>query len=360
VDGVTLPARDGAIGRRIRYQSVMELTTVADDEAVVHDGVEVRVHDGLAPDTVYELDGFTFRTLARPAGELLCRFATVNDVHIGEIEAGLIEGMEMGPTFCAEEGDPPYPEMMSRGAISEIQAIDPAAVVVKGDLTSRGTEEEYGQFRDLYEPAFGDRLHVVRGNHDSYYGATFASDAPFTVELPGVVLAVIDTAREHHAAGAVTDGTLSWLRELASGLADRGDDRPVLVFGHHHVWNPESEQRPESYFGVNPDDSEALVALVAEHPNIRGYFAGHTHRNRVRRFTTTRDVPWVEVASVKEYPGAWAEYRVYETGILQIMRRIARPECMAWSEKTRHMYAGMYADYAFGELADRCFVIRTR
>jgi Icc protein len=338
----------------------MELTTVADDEAVVHDGLDVRRHADLAPDTVHELDGFVFRTLRRPPGELLCRFATVNDVHFGEIEAGIIEGMEMGPTFRSEPGADPYPEVMSRGAIAEIQAIDPVAVVVKGDLTSKGTIAEYDQFRAAYEPAFADRLYVVRGNHDSYYGGTFASDAPFSVELPGVVLAVIDTAIQEHYAGQVTADTLTWLGDLAGGLAAQGDERPVLVFGHHHVWNPESSARPEAYFGVNPDDSERLVELVAGHPNIRGYFAGHTHRNRVRRFGATRDVPWVEVASVKEFPGAWAEYRVYEGGILQVMRRISDRASLEWSEKTRTMYAGMYFDYAFGDLTDRCFVVTSK
>ena len=87
----------------------MELTTVADDEAVVHDGLEVHRYADLEPDTAYERDGFHFRTLARPPGELLCRFATVNDVHFGEVEAGLIEGMELGPTFSSEPGQDPYP-----------------------------------------------------------------------------------------------------------------------------------------------------------------------------------------------------------------------------------------------------------
>lgn len=337
----------------------MELTTVADDEAVVHDGLVVRTYDRLEPDTVYEHDGFAFRTLARPAGELLCVFATVNDVHFGEVECGLIEGMELGPTFTTEEGAQPYPEMMNAGAIADIEKIDPAAVVVKGDLTSKGTIEEYELFRSYYEPAFGDVLHVVRGNHDSYYGGTFASEAPFTVDLPGVVLAVIDTARQEHANGQVTGATLTWVRDLAAGMAGTGDDRPILLFGHHHIWSPESNERPATYFGVNPDDSERLVEVVAAHPNIRGYFAGHTHRNRVRRFGLTRDVPWCEVASVKEFPGAWAEYRVYEGGILQIMRRISSPECLEWTEKTRHMYGGMYFDYSFGELTDRCFPITT-
>src|SRR5690606_10465266 len=84
-------------GRRERsgppmQAAVVELTTVADDAAVVHRRVdgrasEVRTYDELRPDTSYELDGVAFRTLPRP-GELLAVFATVNDVHFGEVECG--------------------------------------------------------------------------------------------------------------------------------------------------------------------------------------------------------------------------------------------------------------------------------
>ena len=112
------------------------------------------------------------------------------------------------------------------------------------------------------------------------------------------------------------DEDLAWLDELAAR-----SDRPVLVFGHHHVWDPASSERSDDYFGIRPADSEPLIAPVAARPAIRGYFAGHTHRNRVRCFATTGAVPFVEVASVKDFPGTWAEYRVYEGGILQIHRR---------------------------------------
>ncbi|WP_334141170.1 metallophosphoesterase family protein [Rhabdothermincola sp.] len=332
----------------------MELTSVADDSAVVHDGLDVRRYEDLEPDHLYEYDGFAFRTLARPGGELLCRFATVNDVHFGETECGIIEGLEMGPIFSVEDGEEPYPETMNRGAIHEIEQIDPAVVVVKGDLTSLGTREEYELFLEYYGEAFGDRLVHVRGNHDAYHGETFASDAPLAVELPGVTLAVLDTSRVRRANGYLSDESLVWLRDLAANT-----DGPVLVFGHHHVWSPESAQRPENYFGINPDDSERLVEIFAAHRNLRGYFAGHTHRNRVRRFGLTHDVPWVEVACVKDYPGAWAEYRVYEGGILQVFHRISTPEALVWTEKTRHMFNGTYAEYALGELTDRCFAITT-
>jgi hypothetical protein len=135
--------------------------------------------------------------------------------------------------------------------------------------------------------------------------------------------------------------------------------RPVLVFGHHHVWDPATSYRSADYFGIQPDESEKFIDFVAEHPSIRGYFAGHTHRNRVRYFPQTKAVPWVEVGCVKDFPGNWAEYQVYEGGILQITHRISTPQALNWSEKTRAMYNGTYYDYAFGSLSDRCYLVTT-
>jgi len=228
-------------------------------------------------------------------------------------------------------------------------------VVVKGDLTANGSEEEYAAFLDCYGSAFGERLVHVRGNHESYVGAPFAATPTQETQLPGVVLAVVDTSLPGSASGGVSADQIDWLDELGARA-----DRPVLVFGHHHPWSPHSRSRPPAYFGINPDDSERLIEVVARRPSLVGYFAGHTHRNRVRRFSATGEVPWVEVSATKDYPGAWAEYRVFDGGILQVLRRIADPAALAWTDRTRVMYAGLYADYAFGALADRCFPIWPR
>ena len=329
----------------------MELTTVADDEAVFHDGPRVIRHGDLAPDTEYQLEGVAFRTLRRPPGERLSTVATVNDVHFGETECGVLEGFDVGPILSSHPGDPPYPETMNRAAIAEIEAIDPDAVVVKGDLTTHGSVEEYEQFLSFYAGAFGDRLHHVRGNHDAYHGEAFAADATLEVKLPGATLAILDTAIPGKAMGQVTAAQLEWLDELGARA-----DRLVVVFGHHHVWDPGSRQRPATYFGINCDDSEKLVEVFARRPRLVGYFAGHTHRNRVRRFAATGERPWVEVACVKDFPGTWAEYRVFESGILQIHRRISAPEALEWTDRCRAMFAGTYVQYAFGRLEDRCFV----
>lgn len=335
-----------------------ELTTVADDEAVVFAGDDVRHYIDLEPATEYEFEGVGLRTLPRPDGELLCRFATVNDVHFGETECGILEGFDLGPVFASAPGEPPYPEVMNAGAIAEMKALDPAAVIVKGDLTARGTVDEYERFLAFYEPAFGDRLFHVRGNHDAYTGNDFASDAPFTVDVPGARLAVLDTTIPYNETGRVPAEQLAWLTDVA---ADAGREHlPMMVFSHHHVWSPKSKERPARYFGINPDDSDRFVDVVASQPAIVGCFAGHTHRNRVRRFEKTGDVPWTEVACVKDYPGAWAEYRVFEGGVLQIHRRISAPDALEWTEKTRGMFGGVYGEYALGSLADRCFPMSLR
>src|SRR5687768_2560131 len=77
---------------------VPELTTVADDFAVVFNGPQSTRYDDLEPDTVYEFDGIRFRTLSRPGGELLARVAAVNDVHFGETICGYESNMpDAGP-----------------------------------------------------------------------------------------------------------------------------------------------------------------------------------------------------------------------------------------------------------------------
>ncbi|CAN5768164.1 hypothetical protein BH24ACT4_BH24ACT4_08810 [soil metagenome] len=340
----------GVTDADVAPESQPELSTVGSRSAVIHHGPRVHRRDDLAPDSPYELDGIAFRTLSEP-GEHLATFATVNDVHFGEEVAGLVSGTDVGPVFRAEPGDPPYPEVMNRGAVDEIAALAPDALIVKGDLTSNGTDAEVDAFLAAYAP-LADRMTWVRGNHESFHHQERGAVPTQEVVLDGVRLAVLDTSVDGAELGFVSDEQLEWLDDVAAS-----SDRPVVVLGHHHVWDPGSDVRPERYFGVDPDASERLVDLVARRPRIVAYLACHTHRNRVRRFGPTGDLPWVEVACVKDYPGSWAEYRVHEGGILQFVHRISSPEALAWTEKTRHMYHGLYADYALGSLADRCFVI---
>jgi len=332
-----------------------ELTTISDDSVVLHQGEAMFHHGGLRADTDYEFHGVSARTLQRPEGELLCRFATVNDVHFGELECGRIDDHPLGPILRREADERPYPELMNAGAAREIADIDAAAVIVKGDLSNDGQDGEWAEFEACYRDAFGERLHVVRGNHDAYRGQTaYAGDE--WIELPGLAIGLLDTTIPAATSGALRPEQIEWLDDRLAGASR------TLLLGHHQQWVPGGdgpERRSDDYFGLSPDSSDALDAVCARHPNVIAYAAGHTHRHRVRRMVLSGR-PTIEVGCVKDFPGTWAEYRVYEGGVMQVVHRISDPEALGWSNRCRVLYRDFgvdYEQYAMGTLDDRCFLV---
>jgi len=365
--GVILHAELTSIGPD---EVVVCVITDADDDVTTRIGEQVLTTTGpyhfaiardLDPATTYgiSVDGAdsgeflpaSVTTLTRPTGARLASVATVNDVHFGETECGRWDtDPAVGPILSVEPGEPPYPQTMNVAAVGEISAANPDVVIVKGDLTEYGTPEEYQQFLNVYGQ-LGSRMHHVRGNHDAMTDPTLAMcDAPYALNVPGAVLAVLDTVNPGRENGIVSAAQIDWLDALAGDATD-----PVLVFGHHHPWDPGSDDRNDTYFGIIPDDSERLVEVFARRPAIAGYFAGHTHRNRVRRFDAAPHVPIVEVACTKDYPGMWAEYVIYEGGYTQQVHRIQATDAMRWTERTRELFFGLYRSYALGTIDDRCF-----
>jgi 3',5'-cyclic AMP phosphodiesterase CpdA len=324
---------------------------VADDEVVCFDGTQVVRRVGLPPETETVVGSTKIRTLPRPPGARLATVATVNDTHFGETLCGVLEGYDVGPILSVEEGEEAYPQLMNRVAAAEIAAVNPDAVVAKGDLTAEGTPEEYQAFEACYRPLFGERLLVTRGNHDSHQPA-FACPAVQEARVPGAVLAVLDTARPGFSGGALDHDQLEWLDELGQRA-----EVPVLVFGHHPAamdGNP--VLRPG--WALDAASTAGLLEVMGRRGPLVGYFAGHTHRNRVHRFPETGIVPFAEVASVKDFPGSWAEFRVFEGGILSVHRRLStEPAAVAWSERCRTLFGGVYPRYAMGKMADRCYVV---
>ena len=340
-------------------------TRVGDREQTTTGPFHVVTIDGLSPDVEYELEvegapadrwlPAAVHTLEQPAGRLLATIATANDVHFGETECGRTGDPAtdaIGPILRTEPGEMPYPQVMNRAVVREMAALDPDAVVVKGDLTDTGRPEEYEAFLEVYGE-LGPRMRHVRGNHDAMRDPAMAVEgAPYAIELDGVTLAVLDTSEPGNVGGVLPRAQLAWLDQLAADVT-----APLLVFGHHPVWNLDAA-RVDSHYAIARDDSFAFAQLIARRESIVGYFAGHTHTNRVVRLGGARAIPLVEVACTKDYPGAWAEYRVYEGGYTQVVRRVAEPAAFAWAERARSMIQGIYRDLVLGAVDARCFTQR--
>jgi hypothetical protein len=124
----------------------------------------------------------------------------------------------------------------------------------------------------------------------------------------------------------------------------------VFIALHHQ---PQRWRLPNLYPpGIpGPAASGLLNALCEVHPATM-VASGHTHRHRLHRHGP---VVAVEVGSTKDYPGTWAGYAVHEGGIRQVVRRVAAPDAISWTEGTYWALKGVWGRWAPGPLAERCF-----
>jgi predicted phosphodiesterase len=322
---------------------------------------------GLSPDTSYEIcvSGPSMarhvvgqlRTLAPPPGKLLARFATISDLHVGERGFGLLGRIE--DRRSAQDPGEAYPLRAARAAIGEATAWGAQLLIVKGDLTHHARPAEFRQAAQLLRAA-DVPVEVALGNHDvrrhldtaallSAAGIT-TGDAARARDIPGarIVLGHTPTPRDH--AGDVEAARADELAALAG--AARG---PAIVVVHHppQRWPIRTSYPP----GIPYRQSAHLMRqLRRANPDVI-VLAGHSHRNRLY---TVGGIVVAEVGSTKDFPGQWAGYAVHEGGIRQVVRRVARPDVLAWTQSTRRAYGGLWGHWSPGTLADRCWVHRWR
>ena len=294
----------------------------------------------------------SFRTLAPPPGELLCRFATVSDTHVGERAFGLLPRFREDPTRTGREA---YPTRCLRAAVAESVAWGASAIVAKGDLTWSGRPLQW----QLVAEALATSpvpVHATLGNHDvvpraidgrdvlDSFGIT-ASRAVEPVDLPGVRIVLGHSADRGHRYGVV-DGVQ---RDEIVRLV--GEAPGAAFFTTHHYVNP-LPFRSRYPRGIERVEGDALLAGIAAANPATFVSFGHSHRHRRKR---QHGLPTTEVGSTKDYPGVWAGYAVHEGGIRQAVFRVAEPSTIAWTEQTRAVLGGFWGWWSPGLLRWRCF-----
>lgn len=290
------------------------------------------------------------RTLAPPPGAELFRLATVNDVHLGDPHFGRF------PTVAHPPGDgPPPPERCLAAAVTELAEWGAQLIVAKGDVTDHGNAEEWETAVALLGAA-GVPVMAIPGNHDAVHGAVdptkildaagmdYRSGAPSALDLPGVRLVLADTTVAGHNSGTIAASTAEVARLAAEAAG------PALVAMHHHPQRHPLMTHPPR--GIPGDEAVPFLdALAAANPAAM-VVTGHSHRHRTHRWGP---LVVAEVGSPQDFPGTWAGYAVHEGGIRQVVRRVAAPEAMAWTESTKGCFAGLWGRWAPGTPGQRCF-----
>lgn len=274
------------------------------------------------------------------------KIATISDLHLGEEGFGLIKRLR------ESKGVEPYSLRCAKAAVSEAQAWGAELLVIKGDITEFGLPEEWELFDELLADIQIPVL-AIPGNHDTLMkrGSVDATTelqrrslfpAPInSVGIGGVRVVTADSTVPGHSFGRLG----RWTEHLVTAV---DTDSPALVFTHHHF---EHKRWPRLWpLGVQQFDCQALLpALFEANPDLL-ISSGHTHRNRVRRHATGL---LTEVSATKDFPGVWAGYTVYPTGIRQVVRRIAEPSCIAWNDRTHAVVGGIWGRWSPGRLSDR-------
>ena len=318
---------------------------------------------GLSPSTGYDVrlqvagSGTSsvvasFRTLAPPPGELLCRFATVSDTHVGERAFGLLPRFREDPTRTGREA---YPSRCLRAAIAESASWGASTIVAKGDLTWSGRPLQW----QLVAEALATSpvpVHATLGNHDvvpraidgrdvlQSYGIV-ASRAVEPIDLPGVRIVLGHSADRGHRYGVI-DGVQ---RDEIVRLV--GEAPGPAFFATHHYVDP-LPIRSRYPRGIRRIEGDTLLAgIAAANPSTFVSF-GHSHRHRRKR---QHGLPTTEVGSTKDYPGVWAGYAVHEGGIRQAVFRIAEPSSIEWTERTQAVLGGAWGRWSPGRRRWRCF-----
>lgn len=332
-------------------------------EIVAEDGARA-VPDRYFPGVVEMLPPCDARVVAS--------FATTNDLHFGEERFGgvLLRDGSYGdeapghPVVRETDDEVPYWRAMNEDAVAEINAAGVDFVVIKGDIADHGRREQFAAAAETFA-RFAMPWHALLGNHDHYallegesvdgYGLLGQPPAPRTIDVAGWRLVLADTVEPgaHH--GVFPDARLRWLADALEETRER--DLPTLVLMHHQPVPAEFADRFPNTIGIVPAHSARLFSLFSRHPQVKAVLIGHTHQNRMRRYASAGEVPFVEVNCVKDYPGGFAHYRLFEDGSLrQEVRRLASARALAHSTRCRDFFGGGYRRFALGGLADRSFV----
>ncbi len=171
-------------------------------------------------------------------------------------------------------GDPHFqPNLLDR-AISEINELEPRAVVCTGDLTVFGVKEEYRLARRYLDAIDCEAIVVIPGNHDSrnvgyvHFEQLFG-DRNSVLRVEGVTVVAIDSTEPDLDHGHVGRGRYRWIEEQFAAAPQEG----LRVFAmHHHLLPVPGTGRERN---VVYDAGDAIETLQRARVDL--VLSGHKH-----------------------------------------------------------------------------------
>lgn len=183
---------------------------------------------------------------------------------------------------------------LAGGLAADLSSQNPDLVIVSGDFTQLGTEEEFREARAFLDtlPA---PLFAVPGNHDvparnllqrfldpyGLYRRYIHDEVEPFLELEGIAIAGVKTSRRWRAEfnwahGSISDDQLEALEEKFSGARP---DALRIVVAHHPLMQPEGPVAKSMRLVKRADMALQIFARL----RVRLVLSGHFHLSYVRQ-----------------------------------------------------------------------------
>lgn len=166
--------------------------------------------------------------------------------------------------------------------VAQLNALrpEPDAVVITGDLTDFGKDEEYAEVRAVLD-TLTLPWYAIPGNHDTRPAFRRAMADKTWLPRQGeflhwaaddfpVRLIGLDTTVPQHPWGELCQTRLAW---LAARLAEQ-PDKPTIVMLHHHPFISGIDHMDRQHL----HDADRLAILLADSPQVLRILCGHVHR----------------------------------------------------------------------------------
>lgn len=173
-------------------------------------------------------------------------------------------------------------------AVIKINDLDPAAVIVTGDLVhDRGNKSQWEEFGNITSRINSRKVYVTPGNHDTgqeptaadlkEYTARFGYDR-FSFRYKKCQFIGFNSSIIKAQTPVPEEEQFQWLK---NELSNASDARFIFLFCHHPFFIKDPGE-PEEYFNIKPDVRVKYMELFSKY-GVDAIFAGHLHRNAISR-----------------------------------------------------------------------------
>jgi len=267
--------------------------------------VEVIPIDGLVSDKEFTVSVITnqwkrelnFRTLPKPDGEPLLTFAVVADPHVS-FGKPATHGRIFDKT-----------RQVLRETVEDINAEGVDLVILPGDITEDGLEEEMREARVILDnlkcevvPVFGD--HELYGNipdmvpdpkeqYRLWCEIFDKKNVWFAHKQGGAVFIALDTDN-----GVICDEQVTWLKETLASIK-----LEQVFVSCHRALIPDDNIDIEYI-----DNATEVVSLLQNHPRVRGVFVGHKN---IPSIVQAKEVRQIICPQICEFPCGYLIVKLY-------------------------------------------------